>query len=128
MTTTRELWTCPTCGVSEPLEGGTVMALDIARRAAQDGHAARHESERSRARPIPEAMADAIEAVVTFRVRLVVASSEFDRVRAQIVRRELPIEVFADDGVTPGTAYVVTPRRGVRPSSTRGDNPGDGRR
>jgi len=114
MSTTRELWTCPTCGVSEPLDGVTMVALDHARRSAQDGHAARHAAERTRARPIPEALADAIEAVVTFRVRLVVAPVEFDRVRSMIVRRELPIEVFADDGCEPGTAYVVTPRRGVR--------------
>lgn len=127
MSTTRELWTCPTCEVSEQLQGASGMALDLARRAAQDGHAARHTAERARARPIPEAMADAIEAVLTFRVRLVVAPAEFDRVRAQIVRRELPVEVYADDACVPGTAYVVTPRRGVRPS-TPGDDAVDGAR
>jgi ferredoxin len=106
-------WTCGTCGVTEYLEG-THDQLDEQRAQAQRGHAARHAAERSKVGSIADAISEALEQIIEFRVRLVVAGSEVERVRGMVVRRELPIEVFAGDGLEPGQGYVMLPRRGVR--------------
>lgn len=129
MTVSVDRWTCPECEVTERLEG-TVDTLEAQRLAAQAGHAARHAAERGRAGPLTMALLDAAEAIAAFRVRLVVAPAELERVRAMVVRRSLPVEVFADPALTTGEGYVMRPRRGVRenrPPSTGGDNPGDNR-
>jgi hypothetical protein len=99
--------------VTEYLEG-THDQLDRQRREAQEGHTARHDAERGKAGTIADALADAIDQLVAFRVRLVVAGSEVERVRAMVVRRELPIEVYAGSDLEPGRGYVMLPRRGVR--------------
>lgn len=126
MTVTADRWTCGECGVTELLDG-PVDALEGQRLAAQTGHAARHAGERRKAGPLAAALLDAAERIAAFRVRLVVAPADLERVRGMVVRRGLPVEVFAGD-VAPGTGYVMTPRRGVRelPPSPGGDNPGDG--
>lgn len=127
MTVTDDRWTCDTCGVTELLEGSG-ETLDAFRLAAQAGHAARHAAERSTAGPLAGALLDAAEVIAAFRVRLVVAPADHERVRQQMIRRSLPVEVFADSDLAPGEGYVMMPRRGVRerPPSTRGDNRVDG--
>lgn len=129
MTVSNDRWTCPDCEVTEHLEG-SVDQLGAQRIAVQAGHAARHEAERRRAGPIAAALLDAAETIAAFRVRLVVAPGDLERVRAMIVRRSLPVEVFADSAIPTGRGYVMTPRRGVRElaPSPGVDNPGDGPR
>lgn len=112
MSITREVWTCPGCGVTEQLPGPPEQ-LDEQRRLAQLGHAERHAAEGRRVSTINEALLDAIEQLAAFRVRLVVAADDLERVREIIKRRGVPIEVFAGDLPT-GHGYVMTPRRGVR--------------
>jgi hypothetical protein len=121
---TAELWTCDECGVTEHLAAARAdTPLAEQRRLVQAGHAQRHAAERRRGKPIAAALADAIEALASVRVRLVVAPGDLDRVRSLIVRRGVSIEVFADGAVAAGHGYVMTPRRGVRelPPSTPGD-------
>lgn len=132
MSVSTDRWTCPDCEVTE-LADDAVVEFDAWRDAAQTGHAARHAAERERAGPLAGALLDATEIIAAFRVRLVVAPGELDRVRAMVVRRSLPVEVFADSALEVGAGYVMTPRRGVREMhrlrpSTGGDNPGDGDR
>lgn len=113
MSVTGDRWTCGECEVTELLEGDGELR-DAHRFAAQTGHAARHEAERRRAGPISLALSNAAEVIAAFRVRLVVAPGDLERVRASIVRRSLPVEVFADRALAPGEGYVMQPRRGVR--------------
>ena len=129
MSVTSDRWTCEGCGITELLEGEGEGELREAHRfAVQRGHAARHAAERGAAGPLAGALLDAAEVIAAFRVRLVVAPGDLERVRAQIVRRSLPVEVFADSELGAGQGYVMMPRRGVRerPPSPPGDNPGDG--
>lgn len=114
MTVTGELWTCPDCHVTERADGLPVTDVPRWRHTVQAGHAARHRAERQRVRTVADALLDATEAIAAFRVRIAVNVTEVDRVRAMIVRRSLPVEVFADANLAPGEAYVTQPRRGVR--------------
>lgn len=128
MSVTCDRWTCPECQVTERLDG-SVDQLETQRLAVQNGHAARHLAERGAAGPIAGALLDATEIIAAFRVRLVVAPADLDRVRTMTVRRSLPVEVFADSGLETGQGYVMQPRRGVRENrapSPGGENPGDG--
>jgi hypothetical protein len=111
---TAQLWTCPTCGVTERVEGATELALDTRRRTAQEGHAARHEAEAARAVPLVAALAEVVDVLTSTRPQLVVAAVDADRVRAMVLRRDLPVDVVPGDAVEPGHAYVRQPRRGVR--------------
>ncbi len=124
MSVSIDRWTCPVCGVTELLEGSHDQ-LEGQRAAVQTGHAARHAGERRRSGPLTAALAEAAERIAAFRVRLVVAPADLARVRTMVVRRSLPVEVFADSALERGRGYVMTPRRGVRELSTPGDNPGD---
>lgn len=112
MSTVPGVWTCPECEVTEHL-AGPYDQLAEQQRLAQLGHGERHAAERARATTIAEALLDAIEQLAAFRVRLVVAPADLERVRAMVVRRGVAIEVFAGD-VPAGRGYVMTPRRGVR--------------
>lgn len=114
MTVTDDRWTCSDCEITELLDGEDAEARATHRRAVQTGHAARHEAERGRAGPLTAALAEAAEVVAAFRVCLVVPPGDVDRMRAQMVRRSLPVEVFADAALGEGQGYVMTPRRGVR--------------
>lgn len=125
MTVTRDVWTCPTCNVTEHLVDGE-PALATQRQLVQLGHAERHRAESARSTPLTEALLDALRVLAAFRVRLVVAPGDLERMRELVKRRGVPIEVFAGD-LQPGHGYVMTPRRGVRELSTPGENPGDNR-
>jgi hypothetical protein len=118
MTVTAELWTCPDCTVTERLTptvvDGTLLDVDELRRRVQAGHGSRHAAERRQVTDLTTALIEATERIAAFRVRLVVPPGEVERVRSIIVRRSLPIEVFADGTLTDGQAYVAQPRAGVR--------------
>ena len=112
MTITGETWTCPACGVVEVLDVPD-LGVDDARQLAEVGHRERHAAERGKATTITAALLEAIEQLAAFRVRLVVAPADVERVRELVKRRAVPIEVFAGD-LEPGSGYVMQPRRGVR--------------
>lgn len=131
MSIAGDRWTCPDCEVTERLDtlGASPDQLDRARRLAQAGHASRHEHERQRSTSIAGALAEAADQLAAFRIRLVVAPGDVERVRQLVRRRNVPIEVFAGD-LAPGRGYVMQPRRGVRELSPSPavDSAGDGDR
>lgn len=125
-----DLWSCPSCEVTETLEG-TTEQINVARYLVQQGHAARHRAERARVGPIASALLDVTEAIDAFRIRLVVAPADLERIRSLVIRRQLPVEVYADDELATGEGYMIQPRKGVRelpgseqrvPRSTRQDD------
>ena len=113
MAISDDRWTCPDCNVTEH-QPDTPAAMDGWRERALQGHAARHRAERSRSMTTADALVHALETVAELRVRVVVSSADFDAVRGAVVRRSLPLEVFADSELEPGQGYVMTPRRGYR--------------